>query len=160
MEYLKQDVPCDYDAHPFPSAWHKFGSVAVSDMCLYWQQVQMSLFLTDGLSRIYGAHSSASLQAKTPATTRLLRNTPTSLPHLTFAVFQTSSSAQVRHLFIDGQQGSCRLERGVPKHRSLNTSRKGELCSCADVERSSTTSRHQFALSKMLRSRKENSTDA
>ncbi|XP_075899010.1 F-actin-monooxygenase mical2b isoform X2 [Nelusetta ayraudi] len=31
---------------------------------------------------------------------------------------------QVRHLFIDGQQGSCRLERGVPKHRSLNTSRK------------------------------------
>ncbi|XP_041746449.1 protein-methionine sulfoxide oxidase mical2b isoform X3 [Coregonus clupeaformis] len=31
---------------------------------------------------------------------------------------------QVRHLFIDGQQDSCPLERGGPTHRSVNLSRR------------------------------------
>ncbi|XP_031734598.1 protein-methionine sulfoxide oxidase mical2b-like, partial [Anarrhichthys ocellatus] len=33
---------------------------------------------------------------------------------------------QVRHLFIDGQQDSCQLERGGPTRRSVNLSRRGE----------------------------------
>ncbi|XP_059190994.1 F-actin-monooxygenase mical2b isoform X2 [Centropristis striata] len=32
---------------------------------------------------------------------------------------------QVRHLFIDGKQDSCPLERGGPTHRSANLSRRG-----------------------------------
>lgn len=50
-----------------------------------------------------------------------------------YAVFEDSVrsplclSPQVRHLYIDGQQGSCHLERGGPIGRSVNLSRRGEM---------------------------------